>query len=70
MCGLLGGGGILENRTSIVISIGILLLNPDRGGREGGLNFARTSLMDAPYATLKNPYANILENQEGEIQIA
>ena len=33
--GLPGGGGVLENRTSIVISKGILLLNPDwreRGG--------------------------------------
>ena len=43
------GEGALENRTSIVILIGILLLNPDRRGRgSANLDFARTSLMDAP----------------------
>ena len=48
--GLPGGGGVSENRTSIVIFIGILLLNPDTRGRGGSKNhdFCRTSLVDGP----------------------
>ena len=54
--GLPGGGGVLKNRTSIVISQGILLLNPDRRGR-GGLKipiFAGRPKWMAPYDIFKN----------------
>ena len=43
------GEGFFEIRTSDVISIGILLLNQtDGGGGSENLDFAQTSLMDAP----------------------
>ena len=42
--------GVLENWTSVVISKGIILFNPDRRGSMGteNLDFPKTSLMDGP----------------------